>query len=89
MSATDTPRRRAEPKRAAKPAATERSVAENRLGLRLVAPAVILMLLVTAWPMIQALWLSLFRYRLTAHVSTFLFCLKGLYIISSCSFVDI
>jgi multiple sugar transport system permease protein len=31
-----------------------------------VAPAVILMLLVTAWPMIQALYLSLFRYRLTA-----------------------
>ncbi len=31
----------------------------------LVAPAVIVMLLVTAWPMIQALYLSLFRYRLT------------------------
>ena len=46
--------------------ATARSTAENRLGLRLVAPAVILMLLVTAWPMIQALYLSLFRYRLTA-----------------------
>ena len=25
-----------------------------------------MMLLVTAWPMIQALYLSLFRYRLTA-----------------------
>jgi multiple sugar transport system permease protein len=36
------------------------------LGLKLVAPAVVLMLLVTAWPMIQALYLSLFRYRLTA-----------------------
>jgi multiple sugar transport system permease protein len=52
--------------RAAKKAASDRSQAENRLGLKLVAPAVVLMLLVTAWPMIQALYLSLFRYRLTA-----------------------
>jgi len=44
---------------------SDRSVAENRLGLKLVAPAVILMLIVTAWPMLQALYLSLFRYRLT------------------------
>jgi multiple sugar transport system permease protein len=54
-----------------KPSATEpahesdRSRAENRLGLRLVAPAVFLMVLVTAYPMIQALYLSLFKYRLT------------------------
>jgi multiple sugar transport system permease protein len=40
-------------------------VAENRLGQKLVAPALILMVLVTAYPMIQALYLSLFRYRLT------------------------
>ena len=33
---------------------------------KLVAPAVILMLLVTAYPMFQALYLSLFQYRLTA-----------------------
>lgn len=46
--------------------ATDRARAENRLGQRLVAPAVIMMLLVTAWPMIQALYLSMFRYRLTA-----------------------
>ena len=45
---------------------SDRSTAENRLGLRLVAPAVIVMLLVTAWPMIQALYLSLFQYRLTS-----------------------
>lgn len=44
---------------------TDRAVAENRLGRRLVAPAVLVMLVVTAWPMIQALYLSLFRYRLT------------------------
>jgi multiple sugar transport system permease protein len=46
-------------------AMSDRSSAENRLGQKLVAPAVIVMLLVTAWPMIQALYLSLFRYRLT------------------------
>ena len=45
---------------------TDRSRAENRLGQRLVAPAVIVMLLVTAYPMFQALYLSLFRYRLTS-----------------------
>jgi multiple sugar transport system permease protein len=49
----------------ARVAASDRSVAENRLGQRLVAPAVILMLLVTAYPMLEALYLSLFRYRLT------------------------
>ncbi|GAB3031834.1 ABC transporter permease [Nocardioides flavus (ex Wang et al. 2016)] len=46
--------------------ASDRSKAENRLGQKLVAPAVVLMLLVTAWPMLQALYLSLFNYRLTA-----------------------
>lgn len=35
--------------------------AERRLGLMLVAPAVILMLLVTAYPIAYAIWLSLFR----------------------------
>jgi multiple sugar transport system permease protein len=45
---------------------TDRSRAENRLGQRLVAPAVIVMLLVTAYPMFEALYLSLFRYRLTS-----------------------
>ncbi|WP_318646819.1 carbohydrate ABC transporter permease [Nocardioides donggukensis] len=51
--------------RQARSPSTERSRAENRLGLKLVAPAVVLMLLVTAYPMLQALYLSLFRYRLT------------------------
>lgn len=54
------------PSKPGKAATSDRSTAENRLGLKLVAPAVVLMLLVTAWPMIQALYLSLFRYRLTA-----------------------
>jgi multiple sugar transport system permease protein len=45
---------------------SDRARAENRLGQRLVAPAVIVMLAVTAWPMFQALYLSTFRYRLTS-----------------------
>lgn len=55
----------AAPPQKEKAAHSDRSVAENRLGQKLVAPAVILMLLVTAYPMLQALYLSLFRYRLT------------------------
>lgn len=50
---------------AARPVRTERSAAENSLGRRLVLPAVIVMLVVTAYPMLRALYLSLFRYRLT------------------------
>jgi multiple sugar transport system permease protein len=46
--------------------ASDRSRAENRLGQKLVLPAVIVMLVVTAWPMLQAIYLSLFRYRLTS-----------------------
>lgn len=44
----------------------DRARAENRMGWMLVAPAVVMMLLVTAYPMFRALYLSLFRYRLTA-----------------------
>jgi multiple sugar transport system permease protein len=44
---------------------SDRTIAENRLGLKLVAPAVVVMVLVTAYPMFQALYLSLFKYRLT------------------------
>jgi len=44
---------------------SDRSAAENRLGIRLVLPAVIIMLVVTAYPMFEALYLSLYRYRLT------------------------
>jgi multiple sugar transport system permease protein len=44
---------------------SDRSRAENRLGQKLVLPAVVIMLIVTAYPMLQALYLSLFRYRLT------------------------
>jgi len=47
-------------------AVSTRSQAENSLGRRLVAPAIVLMLLVTAFPMVRALYLSLFSYSLTA-----------------------
>ena len=46
--------------------ATDRSRAEERLGWKLVAPAVVVMLVVTAYPMFRALHLSLFQYRATA-----------------------
>ena len=42
-----------------KPAATERARSERRLGWMLCAPAVIAMLLVTAYPIIYAIVLSL------------------------------
>ncbi len=45
---------------------SDRARAENTLGLKLVAPAVVLMLLVTAYPMFRAIYLSLFQYRATA-----------------------
>lgn len=48
------------------PEESDRAKAENSLGRRLVAPALILMLLVTAFPMLRALYLSVFSYSLTA-----------------------
>ena len=44
---------------------TDRQRNERRLGWKLAGPAVFVMLAVTAYPMINALWLSLFSYRLT------------------------
>jgi multiple sugar transport system permease protein len=44
---------------------TDRTRNERRLGWKLTAPAVVVMLAVTAYPMLNALWLSLFSYRLT------------------------
>ncbi|HVL04882.1 MAG TPA: sugar ABC transporter permease [Acidimicrobiales bacterium] len=44
---------------------TDRTRNEKRLGWKLTAPAVIVMLAVTAYPMMNALYLSLFSYRLT------------------------
>ena len=65
VSATTRPHRRCRAQAAVQKQRSDRARAENRLGLKLVAPAVVVMLLVTAYPMIQALYLSLFRYRLT------------------------
>ena len=47
-----------------KPALSEGKRAERRLGLLLCAPAAIVMLAVTAWPIIYSIWLSLQRYDL-------------------------
>jgi multiple sugar transport system permease protein len=47
-----------------KPQLSEGAKAERRLGLWLIAPAVVVMLAVTAYPVIYAVWLSLQRYNL-------------------------
>jgi multiple sugar transport system permease protein len=47
-------------------AASDRARAENQLGMKLVAPAIVLMLVVTAFPMLRAIWLSVYDYALTA-----------------------
>jgi len=44
---------------------SNRAKAERRLGWKLAGPAFIVMVAVTAWPILQAIWLSFFRYRLT------------------------
>ncbi|MGY4718700.1 carbohydrate ABC transporter permease [Naumannella cuiyingiana] len=49
-----------------KPAMSERARAEARLGWLLAGPAFVIMLLVTAYPILQAIYESLFRFRLTA-----------------------
>ncbi|TWG99392.1 multiple sugar transport system permease protein [Nocardioides sp. J9] len=54
------------PGKAGKAAVSDRAKAETRLGQKLVAPAIILMLLVTAFPMLRAIYLSVFDYALTA-----------------------
>ncbi|ANH38484.1 Trehalose transport system permease protein SugA [Nocardioides dokdonensis FR1436] len=45
---------------------SDRARHENRLGQRLVAPAIVVMLIVTAFPILRALYLSLYNYSLTA-----------------------
>ena len=47
-----------------KPALSEGKKAERRLGLLLCAPAAIVMLAVTGWPIIYSIWLSLQRFDL-------------------------
>ncbi|NMM83414.1 ABC transporter permease [Rhodococcus sp. SRB_17] len=52
------------PARSAKPKISDGKAAERRLGLWLVAPAALLMIAVTAYPVVYAVWLSLQRYDL-------------------------
>ncbi|GAB2753516.1 carbohydrate ABC transporter permease [Amycolatopsis magusensis] len=47
-----------------KPPLSEGKKAERRLGLLLCAPAAIVMIAVTGWPIIYSIWLSLQRYDL-------------------------
>ena len=49
-----------------RPQRSDRSRAEARLGWYLAGPAFVVMLAVTAYPILQAIWESLFRFRLTA-----------------------
>jgi multiple sugar transport system permease protein len=48
-----------------KPPVTDRARHERRLGWMLAGPAFVLMVLVTGYPILNAVWLSLFDYRLT------------------------
>ncbi len=68
MTATATAtqeQRRTSPGPTRAPGETDRTRRERRLGWKLCAPAVLVMLLVTAYPMLNAVYLSLFNYRLT------------------------
>src|SRR5690606_3624014 len=49
----------------APPPASERTRSERRVGWWLAGPAFVIMLLVTAYPILQAVYESLFSYRLT------------------------
>lgn len=52
--------------KAPRPALSDRARAERKLGWMLAAPAFVIMLLVTLYPILQAVWDSMFSYRLTA-----------------------
>ncbi|MFI7482572.1 carbohydrate ABC transporter permease [Kocuria sp. M1R5S2] len=58
--------RRRTGRRSARPAMSDRSRSERKLGWMLAGPAFVVMLLVTMYPILQALWDSLFSFRLTA-----------------------
>src|SRR3954452_2715107 len=51
--------------RTGKPVISDRARHERRLGLMLSAPAFVVMVLVTAYPLLYAVFLSLYNYRLT------------------------
>jgi len=50
----------------AKNVTSDRSRAENRLGQKLVMPAIVMMIIVTAFPLLRAIWLSVYDYSLAA-----------------------
>jgi multiple sugar transport system permease protein len=52
-------------RRSARTGLSDRAKSERKLGWMLAGPAFILMLLVTMYPILQALWDSLFSFRLT------------------------
>jgi multiple sugar transport system permease protein len=66
MTAVETAPAKGPGRNGKRPEMTDRSRSERRLGLTLAAPAVIVMLLVTAYPLFNALYLSLFSYRITS-----------------------
>jgi multiple sugar transport system permease protein len=59
------PSKKTEPVAAPRGGLSDRSRAERRLGWRLAGPAFVVMMAVTAYPIVQAVWYSLFNYRLT------------------------
>ncbi|MEJ5866575.1 sugar ABC transporter permease [Pseudokineococcus sp. 5B2Z-1] len=61
-----TSRARSAPNRPRRVQHSDRTRHERRLGVLLVAPALVLMVAVTGYPIANAIWLSLFDYRLTA-----------------------
>ena len=66
MSQTTLPQtKKTEPVSAPPGGISDRSRAERKLGWMLAGPAFAVMLLVTAYPILQAVWYSLFNYRLT------------------------
>jgi multiple sugar transport system permease protein len=67
MTVTETPevQQPAEQRAPSKPVVSERTQHERRLGMMLSAPAFIVMIVVTAYPLGYAVVMSLYRYRLT------------------------
>jgi multiple sugar transport system permease protein len=59
------PREKTQPVSAPPGGISDRSRAERKLGWMLAGPAFLVMLLVTAYPILQAVYYSLFNYRLT------------------------
>ncbi|TWP37418.1 carbohydrate ABC transporter permease [Leekyejoonella antrihumi] len=65
MSAAVETAKHASPQKRQRAHLTDRAKAERSLGWKLAGPAFVVMLFVTLWPIADAVWLSLFNYRLT------------------------